>query len=754
MADTILHSGSFTDQDWNDLIVTFYMKPDISPLTVAPSTLSLRANEESQLFTITHYIGTPTISLEGGDGWLTYTATPYTQHIQVRVDVTHNTSVNPRTATFTVTDERHHPVVVTVSQSGVISNVSVDPNYLVFNKNGETKTATVTWVGGSTPTWSNEPEWASITSSVAGGRMTLTINVGLNTDEYTRTGVVYITNGLTRAELHLEQNATHTVLATPSSFTGTNAFLASGGTKELTITGIEGSFSMNYSGDGLSLVETYVSSTIRKYNVTYSPNTVTTPRTGVINVKDVGGDWVAIPTAQDANMDAFAVSPTSFLYAGTGSTNTFTFTGVPVGGLGYQVPQEDASWVTVSNLTNESVDITTTENDSTEPRHTTVRIYSLVNSSNYVEIAVDQVYGQDSLFLSKSSITYRAIGGTDGFEVSWIAGDEPTVVIEYMTGPNGWLTKSSSSVSGNVKTYTFRATQNQLGMSRTARLRVTNGLQTEYIQVSQPSEIIEYYVEWKPYLSSGTFWNGQNFSDYSSCYYVIGPASSSYTSQITTMAFMSTDISSVSTNVRQIGYSAFKDCRYLRYAGLYNVTSIGKMAFYDCSRLSSIYFSTYLSGGIGDSAFAGCSALTSVDVGCRTLGSHAFEDCRNLSYARITMCSSIGSNAFYNCGLTSISIPSCTHILLSAFNSCSILRSVVLPVCSYIGRDAFMSCVRLSTITLKNSSTCRLYDSYVFSGTLITPTNGSIMVPASLVDAYKSSIGWSYFSNRIFPIPV
>jgi hypothetical protein len=45
-----------------------------------------------------------------------------------------------------------------------------------------------------------------------------------------------------------------------------------------------------------------------------------------------------------------------------------------------------------------------------------------------------------------------------------------------------------------------------------------------------------------------------------------------------------------------------------------------------------------------------------------------------------------------------------------------------------------------------------LNGSVAFSNTAIWSDKGSIFVPASLVDAYKSATNWTYFKNRIFPI--
>ena len=41
---------------------------------------------------------------------------------------------------------------------------------------------------------------------------------------------------------------------------------------------------------------------------------------------------------------------------------------------------------------------------------------------------------------------------------------------------------------------------------------------------------------------------------------------------------------------------------------------------------------------------------------------------------------------------------------------------------------------------------------YVFPGTPLFANNGSVYVPASLVDAYKADSMWSELASKIFPI--
>ena len=154
------------------------------------------------------------------------------------------------------------------------------------------------------------------------------------------------------------------------------------------------------------------------------------------------------------------------------------------------------------------------------------------------------------------------------------------------------------------------------------------------------------------------------------------------------------------------------------------------------------------------SAFYGCISLSQVSLPiCSSIGSNAFYYCTSLSQVSLPMCSSIGVNAFYYCtSLSQVSLPMCSSIGVNAFHYCTSLSQVSLPMCSYIGAEAFRSCSSLSIITIGYSGVCSLGGSNVFSNTQITSSTGSIYVPASLVDSYKSATNWSYFSNRIFPI--
>ena len=485
MAENILHSGSFVDRSGNEISITFYKKSAHTVMTVEPTSLSFGSSAQTIRLKVYNSSGTLSVSKSAGATWLSYSGGSASGYKYYDVTVTANTNNYIRTAVLSLTDN-YNTVTVNVSQAALISSISVTPNELSFNSNGETKNAIVTWEGGSTPTYSfsgSTPDWMSITNSVSGNQMTITINAGSNSTGSTRTATMIITNSISTCTLEMSQGTVHQVSVSPSEFLN---MAAAGESRTLTVSNIQGQVQVSYSGDGLSLGNPYISGQIAMYTVTYAANTVAAARRGQIKVKDTNSDWVIIPTSQLASSAAFAVSPTSFEYAGSGSTNTFTFTGVPGGGMGYDIPS-GIDWVTISNFSNSSVDITTSANPYVTSRTTTVTFYDLDDPSNYVTVTVNQAAGQSSLTVSPTSITYLPRGGTYGVDVTWTAGNTPTATITYVQGAGGWLTQHSTTPSGGSMSFAWTATSNYDSSSRTALISITNGYQTEQVTVSQSS---------------------------------------------------------------------------------------------------------------------------------------------------------------------------------------------------------------------------------------------------------------------------
>lgn len=169
--------------------------------------------------------------------------------------------------------------------------------------------------------------------------------------------------------------------------------------------------------------------------------------------------------------------------------------------------------------------------------------------------------------------------------------------------------------------------------------------------------------------------------------------------------------------------------------------------------LSGAY--TYNGSYLKSYAFLNCSLLTSINFpSCTSIGNGAFSYCTSLTSVSFPSCTSIGSYAFYNCNsLTSVNFPSCTSMGSNAFANCSSLTSASFPVCTNIGRSVFQLCSSLTSLYLLNSVVATL-STNVFLNTPMASTSylgyyGSIFVPASLVDSYKTATNWASVSDRI-----
>ena len=166
----------------------------------------------------------------------------------------------------------------------------------------------------------------------------------------------------------------------------------------------------------------------------------------------------------------------------------------------------------------------------------------------------------------------------------------------------------------------------------------------------------------------------------------------------------------VNYSVTSIGESAFSGCSGLTSVTIPNsVTSIGGYAFNNCSGLTSVTIPNSVTS-IGDGAFEYCSRLTYVTIpnSVTSIGGYAFQGCSSLISVTIpNSVTSIGGCAFYCSGLISVTIPnSVTSIRNEVFAYCSRLTSVTIPnSVTSIGGYAFYNCSGLTSITIGNSVT-------------------------------------------------
>ena len=208
-----------------------------------------------------------------------------------------------------------------------------------------------------------------------------------------------------------------------------------------------------------------------------------------------------------------------------------------------------------------------------------------------------------------------------------------------------------------------------------------------------------------------------------------------------------------------IGSSAFYSCSSLVNINFSKVTSIEGYAFYNCTSLLNFYASSL--SHIGSSAFNGCNKLQNVDFTMvNDIGSYALANCTSLTSINLPLCTTLELGAFLYCiQLSMVSLPICSVVRSSAFGRCSSLTTISLPACTLLGGEAFKSCYNLLSVYLLGSSIVSLQSWTIFNSTPISNYTastggvyGSIFVPSSLYNSYRTATNWSVYSARIVSI--
>ncbi len=249
----------------------------------------------------------------------------------------------------------------------------------------------------------------------------------------------------------------------------------------------------------------------------------------------------------------------------------------------------------------------------------------------------------------------------------------------------------------------------------------------------------------------------------------------------------------IPSSVTNIYYYAFSGC-----SGLTSIKVNSGNTVYDsrnnCNAIIHKYSNTLNVGckntvipntvtSIGESAFSGCSGLTSVTIpeGVTSIGDYAFSRCTGLTSVTIpSSLTSIGNYAFQYCsGLASVTINSnailsrnynlvnsienifgiqvknyiigegVTSIGYGAFYDCDGLTSVTIPSSvTSIGDFAFSDCSSLTSVTVGMETPLTITEN-----TFSNRANATLYVPAGCKAAYQAANYWKEFKEIVAPSP-
>ena len=200
------------------------------------------------------------------------------------------------------------------------------------------------------------------------------------------------------------------------------------------------------------------------------------------------------------------------------------------------------------------------------------------------------------------------------------------------------------------------------------------------------------------------------------------------------------------SKLETIGESAFNGCKVLSSITIpASVTSIGKQAFYGCTKLETV---TFAKGSkletIGESAFNGCKVLSSITIqaSVTSIGNFAFQYCYALESINIpASVTSFGWAPFNGCtGLEAISVDAgnpvfsspdgCNAIIETAKNTLiqGCKNTVIPESVKIIGTYAFQNMATLESIDIPASVTSISSCAFQFCDKL-----KSVTIPASSV---------------------
>lgn len=183
----------------------------------------------------------------------------------------------------------------------------------------------------------------------------------------------------------------------------------------------------------------------------------------------------------------------------------------------------------------------------------------------------------------------------------------------------------------------------------------------------------------------------------------------------------------MANNGKKPGESAFKGCTGLTTVDYRSALAIPKNMFNGCTALTSVTINGNVTE-IGAGAFRNCAKLQSIALpaGVTEIAENTFSGCSALTTVNFENILTIGAGAFQNCAeLTSVEFPAeLESIGANAFNGCNSLASVTFNSEPAIGATAFVGCADSLAITTVDGGAMTFENGALYSGTTLVAYYG------------------------------